>query len=78
MTTKALTFAALLGLAAGPVLAQTMVEDMDASGGYSMEEMTAAYPELTEETFAEIDVDGDGEVSVDELAAAQEAGLIEA
>lgn len=77
MTTKAITLAALIGLAAGPVLAQTMVEDADGSGGYSMEELTAAYPDLTAEGFAEIDVDGDGEVSSDELTAAIEAGVIE-
>ncbi|TNF20424.1 MAG: EF-hand domain-containing protein [Rhodobacteraceae bacterium] len=76
MTTKAITFAALLGLAAGPLLAQTMVEDTDGSGGYSIEELTAAYPDLTAEGFAEIDADGDGEVSEDELAAARDAGLL--
>lgn len=76
MTTKAITFAAILGLAASPVLAQVMVEDTDQSGGYSMEEMTAAFPDMTPEAFAEIDVDGNGEISADEWAAAKEAGLI--
>jgi len=76
MTTKAITFAALIGLAAGPVLAQTMVEDTDGSGGYSMEELAVAYPDLSAEGFAEIDIDGSGEVSADELTAAIEAGVI--
>ncbi|MCJ7874576.1 EF-hand domain-containing protein [Marinovum sp. 2_MG-2023] len=76
MTSKAITFAALIGFAASSALAQTMVEDTDQSGGYSMEELVAAYPDLTVEGFAEIDVDQNGEVSADELTAAQAAGLL--
>jgi len=39
--------------------------------------MQAAYAELSEDVFAQIDSDGNGTVSPDELAAAIEAGLIE-
>ena len=40
--------AAILGLTATPLLAETMVEDTDSSGSFSMEELTVSYPELTE------------------------------
>ena len=52
------------------------VEDADGNGSYSMEEMVAAYPELTEETFAEIDTDESGDISDDELTAATESGVL--
>ena len=69
--------AAIFGLTATPLLAETMVEDTDSSGSYSMEELTASYPELTEALFMEMDVDASGEVSPEELTAAVDAGLIE-
>ncbi|MCU9846945.1 EF-hand domain-containing protein [Defluviimonas sp. WL0024] len=56
--------------------AQTTVTDTDGSGAYSIEELTAAYPDLTAEVFATIDVNADGVVDADELAAAREAGTL--
>ena len=76
MKHTAFSFATILGLSVTSVWAETMVEDADASGGYSMEELTAAWPDMTEELFVQLDMDASGEVSADELAAAQEAGLI--
>lgn len=76
MKTTALTLATILGLSATSVLAETMVEDTDGSGGYSMEELMTAWPNMTDELFAQLDVDASGEVSADELTAAKEAGLI--
>lgn len=58
--------------------AQTVVTDADGNGTYSIEEMTAAYPDMTPELFAEIDANADGAVDADELKAAQEAGKIAA
>ena len=58
--------------------AQTMVEDSDGDGMYSIDELRVAFPELTDETFVTIDTDADGMVSTDELAAAEEAGLVAA
>lgn len=58
--------------------AQTVVTDTDGNGTYSIEEMTAAYPDMTPELFAEIDANADGAVDADELAAAQEAGMVAA
>lgn len=70
-----LTLAAL-GLA-GAAAAQTVaVPDTDGNGTYSMEELVAVYPDLTEDGFALIDANGDGSVDADELTAAQEAGTL--
>lgn len=75
--TKTLTATiALLGLAATPLLAETMVQDADDNGSFSMEELVVAYPDLTEALFAEIDADGSGEVTEEELTAAIDAGVI--
>lgn len=61
----------------GPALAQDMtVEDANGDGVYSMEELQAAYPDLTEDQFKLIDANADGSVDADELAAAQEAGTL--
>jgi EF hand len=73
-TTFALAFAlSLAGLAAN---AQTVVSDTDGNGVYSIEELTAAYPDMTADLFGQIDVDGSGAVDADELQAARENGLI--
>ncbi|MFC2968595.1 EF-hand domain-containing protein [Acidimangrovimonas pyrenivorans] len=71
-----LTLGAMLALAAAQVHAETVLEDSDGNGVYSMEELAAAYPGLSEETFAAIDTDGDGAVSPEELGAAIDAGVI--
>jgi len=65
-----------LGLAAGAVMAQTVVTDTDGNGTWSIEEMRAAYPDLTDAQFAALDVDGNGQIDADELQAAREAGTI--
>ncbi|MCB2111680.1 MAG: EF-hand domain-containing protein [Defluviimonas sp.] len=61
---------------AGAALAQTVVTDTDGNGTYSVEELTAAYPDMNAELFAKIDANADGAVDADELAAAQDAGTI--
>ncbi|MEZ5888505.1 MAG: EF-hand domain-containing protein [Paracoccaceae bacterium] len=63
----------LMGFAAA---AQTTVSDTDGNGTFSIEEMRAAYPDMTPALFAEIDVDGSGSVDADELQAARENGQI--
>lgn len=75
--TKTLTATlAVMGLSATPLLAQGMVQDMDQSGSFSMEELVVVYPDLTEALFAEIDADGSGEVNVEELTAAVDNGTL--
>jgi hypothetical protein len=66
--------ASLLGVA-GMAIAQE-VADTDGVGVYSMEELMAAYPNLTPEVFALVDANADGTVDSDELTAAQEAGTL--
>ncbi|MET3927825.1 hypothetical protein [Devosia sp. 2618] len=43
--------------------------DADASGGVSLVEAQAAWPDLTEEAFNAADLDGNGELSAEEYAA---------
>ncbi|SDO70691.1 EF hand [Lutimaribacter pacificus] len=61
---------------ATPLLAQASLVDADGNGTYSFTEITAAYPEVSEDAFLEMDTNGDGELDADEVAAAQDAGLL--
>ena len=74
MTKILTTSAALLALAA-PAWAQSAM-DTDGDGNVTMEELQAAYPDATEETFAAIDTDADGILSAAEIEAAQAAGTL--
>jgi hypothetical protein len=71
-----LALAAILALGATAAVAQTMVEDTDGDGVYSMDELKVAFPDLTEEVFVTVDANADGAVDADELAAAEEAGVL--
>lgn len=75
MKTTTLTLTAILGMTA-PAFAEVIVEDTDQSGGFSMAELAVAYPEMSEDLFAQIDADGSGEVSTDELIIARDVGLL--
>ena len=77
MKKLALAISVLLVGASGAV-AQTVVADGNGDGVFSLEELQAAYPNLTADEFAAIDVDGSGAVDADELQAAREQGLIAA
>jgi hypothetical protein len=63
------------GVLALPALAQSQW-DTNADGMVSLEELTAVFPDLTEATFVSADLNGDGLLDSDELAAAQASGLI--
>ena len=71
-----IAFALTFGLSAFAAQAQTTVSDTDGNGVYSIEELTAAYPDMDTGLFAQIDVDGSGAIDADELQAAREGGLI--
>ncbi len=43
--------------------------DTDGNGTVSMEEMTAAMPDTTEDAFKAADANGDGQLDADEFAA---------
>ena len=57
------------------LLAQTSL-DANEDGEVTMEELVAVYADVTAEAFSEADADASGTLSADEVAAAQEAGLI--
>jgi hypothetical protein len=80
MKTTALLLASIVGLAAVPAFAQDAAApaDTDGNGTWSLEELQASYPELTEETFTSIDANTDGAVDQAELAAAMADGLLPA
>lgn len=76
MNKSLIAFALTFGLAAFAAQAQTAVSDTDGNGTFSIEELTAAYPNMTEALFKQIDVDGNGSVDADELQAARENGIL--
>lgn len=76
MTRKSLTLAGFILALATPALAQADLEDTDGDGVYSIEELQAAYPEMTAEDFGRADVDQSGDVSAEELTVAIETGLL--
>ncbi len=77
MKTLTFTVVALAALAVSPLSAKELAAvDADASGTFSIEELQAAYPELTAEAFTKIDLNADGEADLDEVQAAMEAGLL--
>ncbi|MDF1715799.1 MULTISPECIES: EF-hand domain-containing protein [Paracoccaceae] len=78
MKTFALKSVALAALIASPLAVQALTaeQDVDGNGSYSLEELQAAVSDMTEDTFAEIDENGDGEVDMTEVETAQSAGLL--
>lgn len=71
---------AALGMSA---LATTAFADMstldaDGDGLVTVEELQAAYPEVTADQFSEIDTNADGAVDDAEMSAAQDAGMLPA
>lgn len=70
----ATTFAFALTLPAA-ALAQSAM-DTDGDGMVTMSEFQEAMPDAEAGTFSQIDADGDGALNADEVAAAQEAGIL--
>ena len=71
MKTMLTALAATLALSA-PGWAQ----DADGDGNVTLEEFQEAYPDLTAESFASMDTDGDGVLSAAEVQAARDGGLL--
>lgn len=77
MTRFTLTAASIIALSAGAAFAASEM-DTDGDGLVSFTEILVAVPSLTEETFTSIDANGDGALDDEEMAAAQESGVIPA
>ena len=74
---RVVLMSAILAVFGGMAVAQTMPEDTDGDGLYSMDEMKAAFPDVTEEVLVQIDLNEDGSIDAEELAVAQTAGLLD-
>jgi hypothetical protein len=74
MTRKIISAAVILVTAAA-AFAMTEI-DSDGDNMLSMDELQAAYPDMTEAQFGDADTDADGMISEEELANARTAGLI--
>jgi len=59
-----------------PAFAQDAAIDTDGDSAYSLVELQVATPEMTQEEFDAMDVNLDGVLDADEIAAAVEAGLL--
>lgn len=59
-----------------PSFAQDAAIDIDGDGMYSLPELQAVMPTMTEDDFAMLDASGDGLLDADEIAAGVEAGLL--
>ncbi|MDP3262190.1 MAG: EF-hand domain-containing protein [Tabrizicola sp.] len=55
-----------------------VVEDTDANGTWSLAELQAVWPELTEDAFKGVDANGDGAVDQTELKAALDNAVLTA
>ncbi|WP_417208745.1 hypothetical protein [Antarctobacter sp.] len=70
---------AAVALLALPAFAQDMDgPDTDGDGLVSLIEAQAAYPDLSQDDFAQADTDADGFLGTEEMEAAMAAGLIPA
>ncbi len=81
MRNIALLMAAVSGLGLAAAQAQDApvlpdIADTDSSGAWSLAELQAVWADLTEETFATVDVNADGSVDQAELTAALEGGKL--
>ncbi len=73
---KKLTLAAAFVLAGiSGAMAQDMI-DANEDGMITLDEIMAIYPDVTEDAFIQADTNSDGVLDADELAAAQEAGIL--
>jgi len=69
MRIPVLAFCTAAAFGALPAYAQ-MISDNDGDGVYSLEELQAAFPALTDRQFVAADTNGDRSIDMKELAAA--------
>jgi hypothetical protein len=65
-----------LAVALLSALAFAQTAETDVDGMTSLAQLSAVYPDLLEQAFAEIDANGDGPVDESEMAAAVDAGTL--
>jgi Ca2+-binding EF-hand superfamily protein len=68
--------ASLVTLPMAAMAADYMAADNNQDGMLSLEEVQTILPEMTTDTFMEVDADGDGLINADELTVAQTEGLM--
>ncbi len=61
---------------AAPAVAQDAAIDINGDGMYSLAELRAVVPSISEDTFSVLDASGDGLLDADEIAAGIAAGLL--
>lgn len=79
--TKFTTFAAAVAVAACPMVASanTAAElDANQDGYLTLDELQVAYPDMTADQFTLLDLDANGALDAEEIAAATEAGMLPA
>ena len=76
MTRKIILASTAATFLAAPAFAQDASIDLDADGMYSYPELLNVLPEMSEDDYVVMDVNGDGLLDADEIAAATEAGLL--
>ena len=69
-------FAGAVALAGSMAIADIAALDTDGDGLVSFEEMIAAVPTVSEETFTTIDTNADGTLDAEEYAAEEAAGTL--
>ena len=76
--TNTLTIAAMFAVLAPSFVAADTLTDLDANEDtmVTIDEVTAVYPETTEDAFAAMDANADGSLDADEIEAAQNAGML--
>ncbi len=69
---------ALLTALAVPAFAQDAAIDINGDGMYSLPELQAVMPEMTDDDFVVLDTSGDGVLDADEIAVGVSAGMLPA
>lgn len=77
MTAKTAVLACItFAVFTAPLAAQDAAIDINGDGMYSLAELRAALPDMSEDTFSILDTSGDGLLNADEIAAGIAAGLL--
>lgn len=73
---KTLASIALVAAMVAPAIAQDASVDINGDGMYSLPELQAVMPEMSEDQFATLDASGDGLLDAGEIADGVAAGML--